>query len=256
MKRHIQQLIKQSLVLGLVAALSACVIQQPAQPGDPRYAPVLYPTAQVPAANDGAIYRPNYGSALFEDRKAHRVGDIITVVLSENTTSTKSTTVNMKKESAINFNEDTAGNTLLGNNPSLSIGDIPLVGGLIDKVAGTLGMSTLSLATNLDQKRDFTGEADANQSNSLQGSITVTVAEVLINGNLVVRGEKWMTLNRGDEYIRISGIVRPDDVSPDNSVVSTKMANARITYSGTGQLANNGSAGWLTRFFNNPIWPF
>lgn len=256
MKRHIQKLTKRSLFLGLVAALSACVIQQPAQPGDPRYAPVLYPTAQVPAANDGAIYRPNYGNALFEDRTAHRVGDIITVVLSETTTSTKSTAVNMKKESGIDFNEDANGNTLLGTNPSLSIGDIPLVGGLIDKVAGTLGMSDLSLATNLQQNRDFTGEADADQSNSLNGSITVTVAEVLINGNLVVRGEKWMTLNRGDEFIRISGIIRPDDVSPDNTVMSTKMANARIAYSGTGELANNASAGWLTRFFNNPIWPF
>jgi flagellar L-ring protein precursor FlgH len=244
------QRIKNIMVVVLLLSLSACVIQQPAQPGDSRYAPVLYPQAQIPAANEGAIFRPEYGNPLFEDRKAHRVGDIITIVLSESTSTTKSTAVSMKKESGIDFNEDSAGNTILGTNPSFSLGDIPLVGSLLG------GADILSMATNLDQKRDFTGEADADQSNSLDGSITVTVAEVLINGNLVVRGEKWMTLNRGDEFIRISGIIRPDDIAPDNSIMSTKLANARIAYSGTGELANNATTGWLTRFFNSPVWPF
>lgn len=84
----------------------------------------------------------------------------------------------------------------------------------------------------------------------------MTVAEVLPNGNLVVRGEKWMTLNRGDEFIRISGIVRPDDISPNNTVVSTRLANAQISYSGTGTLADSQSMGWLARFFNSEYWPF
>ena len=223
------------LAVAVSLSLSACVIQQPAQPGDPRYAPVSTPSVAVPAANDGAIYRHNFGNPLFEDRKAHRVGDIITIVLSERTSSTKTTNVSMKKESEVDFNEDANGNTLLGTNPSFK---------------------NLGLATNLTQNRDFTGEADADQSNQLSGNITVTVADILPNGNLVVRGEKWMTLNRGDEYIRVSGIVRPDDINPANEVVSTKLANARIAYSGTGQLADNTAAGWLTRFFNSPVWPF
>ncbi len=239
MKIHMIDLaacIKRKLILVIAGAvLSGCVIQQPAQPGDPRYAPVATPSMSVPSANDGAIYRPNFGNPLFEDRKAHRVGDIITVVLSERTSSTKTTNVTMTKENTVNFNEDSNGNTLLGTNPSFS---------------------NLGLATNLTQNRDFTGEADADQSNQLSGNITVTIAEVLPNGNLVVRGEKWMTLNRGDEYIRVSGIIRPDDINPANEVLSTKLANARIAYSGTGQLADNTAAGWLTRFFNSPIWPF
>ncbi|GAA5316137.1 MAG: flagellar basal body L-ring protein FlgH [Candidatus Pelagadaptatus aseana] len=231
----LSKLFKNLAVVGAVASLSACVIQQPPVPGDPRYAPVYDPAMAVPRANEGAIYRPDYGMSLFEDRKAHRVGDIITIVLNERTSSTKTTNVSMTKESELDFNENSAGNTLLGSNPTFS---------------------NLGLATNLEQNREFTGEADADQSNQLDGSITVTVSEVLVNGNLVVRGEKWMTLNRGDEYIRISGIIRPDDISPDNEIMSTKLANARITYSGTGQLADNTAAGWLTRFFNSPIWPF
>jgi len=71
-----------------------------------------------------------------------------------------------------------------------------------------------------------------------------------------VRGEKWITLNRGDEYIRISGIIRPEDVSQENTISSTKLANARISYSGTGELAESQSMGWVSRFFNNPLWPF
>ena len=71
-----------------------------------------------------------------------------------------------------------------------------------------------------------------------------------------VKGEKWMTLNKGDEYIRVSGLVRPDDVAPDNTVSSTKLADARIAYSGTGDFANSNQMGWMTKFFNSPLWPF
>jgi flagellar L-ring protein FlgH len=70
-----------------------------------------------------------------------------------------------------------------------------------------------------------------------------------------VRGEKWITLNRGDEFIRISGMIRPDDIAPDNTIVSTRLANAKISYSGTGALADSTSMGWLSRFFNSDLWP-
>ncbi|MDF3013473.1 MAG: flgH, partial [Cellvibrio sp.] len=109
--------------------------------------------------------------------------------------------------------------------------------------------------TTLEQDRTFDGSADADQSNSLQGNITVTIAEILPNGNLMVRGEKWITLNRGDEFIRISGLVRPEDIAPDNTILSTRLANAKISYSGTGALADASSMGWLSRFFNSALWP-
>lgn len=211
--------------------LSGCVVQQPAKPGDPRYAPVLESSTPPPIRTDGSLFQEGYGLSLFDDRKAHRVGDVITVLLEENTSSTKSSAVSVSKESDTTFN----GGSLLGTVPSYK---------------------NLSMDTDIQQDRDFSGESDADQSNSLSGSISVTVADVLPNGNLVVRGEKWITLNRGDEFIRVSGVIRPSDVTQDNTVASTKLANARISYSGTGELADAGQMGWLNRFFNSPIWPF
>ena len=84
----------------------------------------------------------------------------------------------------------------------------------------------------------------------------VTIADVLPNGLLVIRGEKWMTLTNGQEFIRISGLIRPDDVASNNTVSSTKVADARISYSGTGDLAAANKQGWASRFFNSSVWPF
>ena len=95
-----------------------------------------------------------------------------------------------------------------------------------------------------------------NQGNSLTGSITVTVADVLPNGIIAVRGEKWMTLNTGDELVRIAGLVRADDIATDNTVSSTRIADARITYSGTGSFADASQPGWFDRFFLSPLFPF
>jgi flagellar L-ring protein FlgH len=94
------------------------------------------------------------------------------------------------------------------------------------------------------------------QSNLLEGSITVTVAEVLPNGNLVVQGEKWMRINQGEEYIRLRGIVRPVDIACRQHRAVHQVADAQLAYGGTGTLAQSTSPGWLTRFFNSPLWPF
>lgn len=217
--------------LVVVVTVSGCAVSTPVKPGDPAYAPVMsLPRAQQ-QPQEGSLFLAANGMQLFTDRKATRVGDVITVVLDERTVSQKSNNVSISKESDVSFN----GGPILGTNPSLK---------------------NLSLDTDLQQDRDFEGEADADQSNSLQGNITVTVSDILPNGNLVVRGEKWMMLNRGDEYIRISGILRPEDVTPENTVPSNRLANARISYSGTGELANSSEMGWLTKFFNSPVWPF
>lgn len=234
MKNAMKQLVTANrLLLGFVVLLSGCGTYDKTKPGDPYYAPTIASTQNMPQRTDGSLYQDAYGMSLFNDRKAHFVGDILTVTLSENTVSKKSSKVNVKKDDAAVFNSGAG--TLLGTDP-------------------TLGKMTLG--TNLSQKRNFGGDAGADQSNSLSGSITVTVAEILPNGNLVVRGEKWITLNRGDEYIRISGIVRPDDVQTDNTVISTRLANAKISYSGTGTLADSQNMGWLAKFFNSGMWPF
>nr|WP_246434749.1 flagellar basal body L-ring protein FlgH [Teredinibacter haidensis] len=210
-------------------------MSQPPMPDDPYYAPVMQPSALPDTPGNGSLYSENSSIALFGDQKASRVGDIINVVLQERTTSSKSTNIGLVKDNDISVG-GSGGNSLL-------LGAVP-------------GAGNLSLSTDLVAEREFTGEADADQSNQLNGNISVTVVDVYPNGTLLVRGEKWLTLNRGDEYIRLSGLVRPDDVSPDNSVLSTKLANARITYSGRGAFADSQEMGWLGKFFNSPLWPF
>jgi len=219
------------LVACILLLLQGCMIAPLPVSGDPAYAPVIAPSAQPPIVNRGGIYQPGYSRGLFEDRRASRVGDILSVVLEERTNSSKTADTELTKGSKIDFNEA----TILGH--GVSLGDY-------------------GLGTSLAQDREFTGESSSDQSNSLSGSIAVTVSEVLANGLLIVRGEKWMTLNRGEEFIRVSGMVRPEDVQPDNSVLSTKLADARITYSGKGDLADANSQGWASRFFNTRFWPF
>jgi flagellar L-ring protein precursor FlgH len=112
------------------------------------------------------------------------------------------------------------------------------------------------LSNNINDAAKFAGEGDSAQSNSLTGYITATVTRVLPNGNLYVIGEKLIGINQGSEYVRISGVVRPIDLAPDNSIPSLKVGAARISYGGKGALADANAQGWLSRFFNSPWTPF
>ncbi|GLR63317.1 flagellar basal body L-ring protein FlgH [Marinospirillum insulare] len=218
------------LVLALAVQLAACAAnpgEKQVKPDDPVYAPVQPSRMEPPPPTRGSLYQSAHSKALFNDRKAYRVGDVITVDLEERTRSTKSATSDIKSNSSI----DIANPTIAGRESPVNLG---------------LGMGT---------DRNFKGDASADQSNSLLGKITVTVHDVYPNGNLLIRGEKWLTLNQGDEYVRVSGIVRPEDILPDNSVSSSQLADARLTYSGTGDLANSNRQGWLARFFNSGWWP-
>lgn len=238
---------KTRLIFAQLAAavlLSGCM-QAPPQPNDPYYAPVV-PRVPMPAEqNMGAIYQPSFESNYFTDRKAFRVGDIITINLNERMQASKNASSSIQKDSDLNVGvPNVLGMAVAPKNPLAGVSAL----GMTDK--------NLSLEASANAKRSTKGSGQAGQSNSLAGSITVTVADVLPNGVLAVRGEKWLTLNTGDELIRISGLVRPDDISTDNTVSSTRIADARITYSGTGAFANASQPGWLSRFFMSPAWPF
>lgn len=223
------------LLAGLL--LSSGCMAPTAKPDDPYYAPVL-PRTPLPAAqNNGSIYQAGFENGLYDDRKAFRVGDIITITLNERTQASKNANSNIQKDSSANLGVT----SLFGSTPSVTN---PLTGG------------NMNLGAQFNGEREASGSGQAGQSNSLSGSITVTVAEVLPNGILAVRGEKWMTLNTGDELVRISGLVRADDIATDNTVASTRIADARITYSGTGAFADASQPGWLNRFFVSPLWPF
>ena len=223
----------------LFVIVVGCSTQSPA-PNDPRYAPVA-PIIPSPSMHSvGSIYASGSGVALWEDKRARRVGDIVTILLEEKTSTTKTTKTAITKDDS----NDMSVTSLLGTVPKFT-----LPGFMNNNVS-------LTPTTTTDNKREFEGDASADQSNQLSGSITVTVIDVLSNSNLVVRGEKWMTFSEGDEFIRIEGIIRASDVNPDNTVLSTRLADARITYSGQGQLANAQRQGWLSEFFTGEFWPF
>ena len=228
-------------LLGCVA-LGGCVAPAP-KPDDPYYAPVL-PRTPLPASqNNGSIYQAGFETNLYDDRKAYRVGDIITITLSERTQASKSAGSDMSKDSSASLGLSSLfGGGVSLNNPNSSL--------------NPLKADNLSLDVGYGGSRSTQGESAANQSNSLSGSITVTVAEVLPNGVLAVRGEKWLTLNTGNELVRIAGLIRSDDIATDNTVSSTRVADARITYSGTGTFAEASQPGWLDRFFMSPLFPF
>lgn len=226
-------------VLGAALLAGGCA-SVPQEPDS--YRPTLPPAYTDRTPQNGSIYHASRDVRLFEDVKARHVGDVITVILSESTSASKSakTTADKSQETSV------ASPTIFGATPTFNVpGLIPL---------DSNRNNTLEMGLSAD--RAFDGEADSSQSNSLSGAITVTIADVLPNGNLLVRGEKWLTLNQGEEFIRISGIVRPQDINPDNTILSTQIGDARIAYSGKGFMHESNRMGWLARFFNSSIWPF
>jgi flagellar L-ring protein precursor FlgH len=181
---------------------------------------------------NGSIYQVGRDVALFENPIARHVGDIVTIVLNEQTAAKKSATTNTAKTTT----DTLPGMTLLG-------------------AAATLHGTPL-LSNNINDAAKFAGEGDSAQSNSLTGYITVTVARVLPNGNLFVKAEKFIGINQGSEYVRLTGVIRPIDLAPDNSIPSLKVGSAKISYGGKGALADANAQGWLSRFFNSPWTPF
>ena len=113
-----------------------------------------------------------------------------------------------------------------------------------------------NLAFSLGSEHDFTGGGDSDLSNKLSGDISVSVVEVLPNGNMVIRGEKIMTINQGNEYLRISGTISPRDIDGNNSISSKRIANAKISYVGDGPTNDANVVGWLSRFFLSALMPF
>jgi flagellar L-ring protein precursor FlgH len=220
------------LSLAVLTLLQACASTRIEVQPDPMFAPVDLKAERFKPVNNGSIYQVGRAVRLFEDAKAFRIGDLLSITLSESTNASKSAATSTAKDDDVSLD---AG-TLLGVTPTYN------------------GKSILNNA--LGAERAFSGSGDSAQSNSLQGEITVMVSDILPNGNLVVRGEKILGLNQGAEFIRIAGIVRPQDVSANNEVLSGKLGNARIFYGGGGVIAEANSKGWLSRFFDSPAFPF
>ena len=221
----------------IVIFLSGCNSFKDPKRGAPEYAP-SYPEAITVGKNNnnsGAIYHAQNSLQLFETPRARRVGDILTVLLMEQTRAEKNAENRSEKKE-----EGTITNPTLFSNP-LAVG---------------IGDRSYGLGFGTDANRKFNGRADSRQRNQLTGNISVTVHKVYSNGNMQIRGEKWIVINQGKEYIRLTGLVRPQDISPDNTVTSDKVANANIAYSGTGQDHDANKRGWLSKFLWSSIFPF
>ena len=218
---------------GLLSAcglMSACGLLPARQhKSDPVAARVLPPPTP---RTDGAIYQAGQQMELFADLKARRVGDVLTIRLRESTNASKSAATKTAKTTAVN----NTGPTIFGK--TITAAGVPI------------------LTTTMNGADSFDGSGSSTQGNSLAGSLTVTVMDVQANGNLVIQGEKTLKLNQGDEFVRVSGVVRPADIRTDNTVTSDKVADAHISYSGRGVIDSSNRVGWLARFFNSAYAPY
>jgi flagellar L-ring protein precursor FlgH len=195
----------------------------------------IYPSAHVAPEGEaptGGIFKAKGNGLFASDIRARDVGDILTVSLSETFAATKAQTAASSKN-------DSFGVTLPTALPNL------LTGGYDKNAAGL----------NAGTARSFAGSGTAAQSNSLTGLLSVTVIRVFDNGNMEIAGQKKLTLNNGDEYVRLTGLIRPQDISATNTVKSERIADAQIIYVGAGEIADSSRQGWLSRTMRT-ISPF
>jgi flagellar L-ring protein FlgH len=206
---------------GTMAGCSTYTEQLVGQSFQPAETPVVF--SKAPKMN-GAIFQQGRSGLFATDQRARRIGDILTVSFNETYAATKAQTASSSKADAF-------GVTLPTGLPNV------LTGGF-DKTPAGLNAGTT---------RSFAGSGNAVQSNSFKGLLSVTVMRVFDNGNMEVQGQKELTLNNGNEYVRVRGVVRPEDISATNIVSSERLADAQIRYTGSGHLADASKPGWLSQ---------
>ncbi len=197
-----------------------------------KFSPVKQTSLRIFRKDNGAIYQQGMRVGLFSDITAKYIGDVLTIELIENTNGSATSNTNSSKDNKVEL----PGPILAGN--------------AVKKEGVEI------LENKFNGERQFNGQGTSSMNSSFNGRISVTVADVLPNKNLLVRGEKLMMLNQSDEYIRFIGIVRPQDISQENTVKSTRVANVHMAYGGQGDLAAANKMGALGRFFQSQAWPY
>jgi flagellar L-ring protein FlgH len=223
------KLLSLAIIVGIISGCSTYTEQSVSQSFLPAEEPVILANS---TAMNGAIFQPGRSGLFATDQRARRIGDILTVSFNETYAATKAQTASSSKTDAF-------GVTLPTALPNI------LTGGFDKDPAGLNGGTT----------RSFAGTGNAVQSNSFSGLLSVTVIRVFDNGNMEVQGQKELTLNNGNEYVRVRGVVRPEDISATNVVSSDRLADAQIRYTGSGHLADSSQPGWLSQLMRT-ISPF
>lgn len=217
------------LVLFVVSTLSGCVKRGTVRN---QYAPPKQPPVEEVKIRNGAIYQDGMQVGLFEDTTAHHVGDILTIKLVEKASAKSSSNTKAQKKQNVDL-----------PSPKIAGGDVT-------------SKDRKVLDTKVQAGRDFNGNGNSDQSHEFSGTITVSVAKVLPNQYLVVRGQKLIILNQAEEFIRFSGIVRPQDVDQQNAVESGKVADVKVSYADAGVLSSTNTMGPLAKFFQSPEYPY
>lgn len=220
-------------IVCLVLVLSGCAAQQVAGPS-PEYAPVIPEPKVASSIPTGSIFSSANADSWFGEKKTYQTGDVITVLLSESVNGSASATNEASRETSTDV---------------LTAAQLARIGSpgglLLDSENGT----------PIDTAISSSGSGATGQSASLTGTMTAQVVDVYPNGNLMIRGEKIVNFSTGSEVIQVKGIIRPQDVQPDNTVQSKRIASAQISYKGTGQNANASKTPWATNLLM-AIWPF
>jgi flagellar L-ring protein precursor FlgH len=220
-------LLRCALMIAALIALSACA-QLPRK--NVVEGPTTAPPQPPPAPpSNGSLFRASYAKPLFEDRRPRQVGDILTVILDEEVSASKSSAAESSRNGSVQLN--------------------------LDQIPEALQDVLAAQGADLSGANTFNGSGGANASNNFVGTITVTVMDVLPNGNLQVAGEKRIGINQGVEYILFSGVVNPRMISAESTVTSTQVANTRLEYYGDGYIDEAQHMGWFQRVLLN-VSPF
>lgn len=195
-----------------------------------------------PVSPDGSLWKD--AASLYEDRKARRVNDLLTILIAENVTATNTASTNDSADSSADY----AVADLFGANLDFGIQKLPLIKKLYP---GTKFTPTASGSS----KSKFAGKGDTSRKGTITATITAKVVEVLPNYNMVIESRKEVVVNNEKQIVVLRGIVRPDDISTNNTVASTFVADAQIYLVGDGVLADKQSQGWLVRALDS-VWPF
>ncbi|MFQ5672640.1 MAG: flagellar basal body L-ring protein FlgH [Nitrospinales bacterium] len=222
----------------LTVSLSACVTHHPVKSSFPEKKERIYP--QAPHRQEGSVWKgDSFDNVLFSDAKARNVGDIVTIVVEENTSSSQTATTQTSRQTDMNLQTG----KLLGLPSNLGIQNF-------------LGLGN-GFNPNLDAKTDksFDGSGSTTRNGTLTSTITAVIKEVLPDDNFVIEGRRSVTINNEEQIMILTGVIRYQDIGFDNSVSSRLIADASITYSGTGVVADEQRVGWGTRLISW-IWPF